>query len=153
MLFLTWNISFGSDSFEACQNIKKNCSNQVIHIIHEFVLYKKILWKIDPLMHNIPKWLDTLQMLQDFKSVSDHFGTLCIKGLKPGWFVALRAFSIKIAWFRFYQLDLSITLFHWRFKMDPSITSLNNSFYLFIYLFIFLSNLSTIYILTNRTIK
>ena len=22
------------------------------------------------------------QMLQDFKSVSDHFGTLCIKGLK-----------------------------------------------------------------------
>ena len=28
----------GSDSFEASQNIKKNCSNQVIHIIHEFCI-------------------------------------------------------------------------------------------------------------------
>ena len=34
-------------------------------------------------MHNVPKLSDTLkilqQMLQDFQSVSDHFGTLCIK--------------------------------------------------------------------------
>ena len=28
------------------------------------------------LMRNVPKWLDTLY------SVSDHFGTLCIKGLR-----------------------------------------------------------------------
>ena len=42
-------------------------------------------------MHNVPKWSDTLvrriskvlqNLLQDFWSVSDHFGTLCIKGLK-----------------------------------------------------------------------
>ena len=33
-------------------------------------------------MHNVPKWPDTLQMLKDFYGVSDHFGTLCIKGLK-----------------------------------------------------------------------
>ena len=37
------------------------------------------------LLHNIPKWSDTLkilqQMMQDFYSVSDHFATLCIKGL------------------------------------------------------------------------
>ena len=37
-------------------------------------------------MHNVPKWPDALQkplqqMLQDFKSVSDHFGTLSIKRL------------------------------------------------------------------------
>ena len=34
-------------------------------------------------MHNVPKLSDTLkilqQMLQDFQSVSDHFGTLCSK--------------------------------------------------------------------------
>ena len=39
----------------------------------------------NPLMHNVPKWSDTLKilqhLLQDIKSVSDHFGTLCIKGL------------------------------------------------------------------------
>ena len=37
-------------------------------------------------MHNVPKWSDTLKisqhLLQDFKSVFDHFGTLCITGLK-----------------------------------------------------------------------
>ena len=44
-------------------------------------------------MHNVPKQSDTLQkfaassqthfkhLLQDFQSVSDHFGTLCIKEL------------------------------------------------------------------------
>ena len=32
---------------------------------------------INPLMHNAPDWL-----LQDFWSVSDYFGTLCIKELK-----------------------------------------------------------------------
>ena len=37
-------------------------------------------------MHIVPKWSDILlkilqQMLQDFLSVSDQFGTLCIKGL------------------------------------------------------------------------
>ena len=32
-------------------------------------------------MHNVPKWSDTHgQILQDFQSVSDHFGTLCVKG-------------------------------------------------------------------------
>ena len=37
-------------------------------------------------MHNVPKWSDTLIILQhlpqDFYSVSDYFGTLCIKGLR-----------------------------------------------------------------------
>ena len=38
------------------------------------------------LMHNTLKWSDTLtkscsKMLEDFESVSDHFGTLCIAGL------------------------------------------------------------------------
>ena len=37
-------------------------------------------------MHSVPKYSDTLlksgsKMLQDFESVSDYFGTLCIKGL------------------------------------------------------------------------
>ena len=44
----------------------------------------------NPLMHNVPKWSDTLQkscskFCKTFEilltSVSDHFGTLCIKGL------------------------------------------------------------------------
>ena len=42
------------------------------------------------LMHNAPKWPDTLkilqQMLQNFQSVSDHFRTLCIKGLSCSLF-------------------------------------------------------------------
>ena len=38
-------------------------------------------------MHIVPKWSDILlkilqQMLQDFLSVSDQFGTLCIKVLR-----------------------------------------------------------------------
>ena len=41
------------------------------------------LVSFNPLMHNVPKWSDTLkilqQMLQDLYSVSDHFGKLCIK--------------------------------------------------------------------------
>ena len=37
-------------------------------------------------MHNVLKWSDTLkilqQVVQDFQSVSDHLGTLCIEGLR-----------------------------------------------------------------------
>ena len=38
-------------------------------------------------MHNFPIWSDTplkilQQILQDFWSVSDHFGTLCVEGLE-----------------------------------------------------------------------
>ena len=32
-------------------------------------------------MHKVRKWSDTL-LLQNFESVPDHFGTLCIKELK-----------------------------------------------------------------------
>ena len=45
-------------------------------------------------MHNVPKWSDTLvrQMLQDFKIASDHFETLCIKGLKYRESICVRVY-------------------------------------------------------------
>ena len=55
------------------------CTKKCFHVL-------SVKLHINPLMYNVPKWSDTLkilqQMLQDFQSVSDHFGTLCIKRLK-----------------------------------------------------------------------
>ena len=53
---------------------------------HQKLLKFNFLYKFNLLMHNVPKMVrHTLkilqQMQQDFLSVSDHFGTLCIKGL------------------------------------------------------------------------
>ena len=48
--------------------------------------YSQIYASLNPLVHNATKWpvtLKTLQrLLQDFLSMSEHFGTLCIKGLR-----------------------------------------------------------------------
>ena len=55
-----------------------------LRIYPKTILYKTqgfLLSSFNSLMYNVPKWLDTQQMLQDFYSVSHHFGTLCIKGL------------------------------------------------------------------------
>ena len=55
----------------------------------QFFMHCKVNWKylgrccrrlFNLLMHNVPKWSDTVSNLQDLLSddVSDHFGTLCI---------------------------------------------------------------------------
>ena len=60
--------------FRTVSDIKQNTS-------------RRLFLNFSPLMHNYPKWSDTLSKscsicCKIFKSVSDHFGTLCITGLK-----------------------------------------------------------------------
>ena len=58
----------------------ENLQNEIASDLH-LTMKQPFEKELNPLMHNVPKWSDTLKMLQDFESVSDHFGTLCIKGL------------------------------------------------------------------------
>ena len=46
-------------------------------------------------------------MLQDFKSMSDHFGTLCIKGLNHVLYFVLFAYSIHAAFQYFSSINLT----------------------------------------------
>ena len=84
-----------------------------------------------PLMHNVPKWLDTTlkileQMLQDFESVSDHFGTLCIKGLRSlaSQFISDTAsckFEVMFDYLIFYGCAKLITLLLIIVKQSPEV--------------------------------
>ena len=67
------------------------CERQIISIFEEKVILERIKTNEETnktlFSHDIRNELtgyngDRQQIMQDFKSVSDHFGILCIKGLK-----------------------------------------------------------------------
>ena len=57
------------------------------------IFKKQLLFIVfNPLMHNVPKWSDTLYKsfsicTKIFENVSDHFGTLFMTGLKEKYFI------------------------------------------------------------------
>ena len=56
-------------------------------------------------VHNVLKWSDTLkilqQVVQDFQSVFDHLGTLCIEGL--------RLQAAEIIYIQFTKIEISLS--------------------------------------------
>ena len=68
-------------------------------------------------MHNVPKWSDTLYKscriyCKIFKSVSDHFGTLCIKRLSQVYSIQQQTMVSVLLWNVVMSSELQV-LFEW----------------------------------------
>ena len=102
-----------------------NSKQGILHLDGWCTSFKIFYFFFNPLMHNVRKWSDTSkilqQMLEDFWSVSDHFGTLCIKGFKHWWlyYKVNYNFNKRYSFEKITLLQIYVKTWHW--KLLPTI--------------------------------